>query len=339
MWKCKTCGCQNPDTCTACRMCKAASPNNTTLNFTKPGNVTPGYTERSRFGHESAPKFCGRCGRQLEPGLTVCRYCASTEESRKSHSSTKSNNSVMVIVAAAIVCIAAILLVPRLLGGYHQPSQFAQEPQTAQGPQNVQNIPTNAPEQQPQAEQSSNSKELYYAYFAEYFGWDNKLDEPMLLNATNKYNVYLADLTHDGEDEMIVVDNTMSMDGIVLTVFTCTNNSVVAIHTYESAFDPREKTFGLYESGGSTYLFICCDGMTMEGGKAYYDVVSLTSDGEHNYLLSDSYSVTLDSETTEVSDVYYSLLKKMDELKQQSYIVFDCKEDYVRQSDPATVLG
>ena len=150
MWKCKTCGCQNPDTCAACRMCKAAAPNysipnNTTSNFTKPSYTAPGYTEQNRFGHESAPKFCGRCGRQLEPGLTVCRYCAGAEESRKSHPSTKSNNNVVVIVAAAIVCIAAVLLLPRLLGGY-QPSQSVQEPQTVQEPQFEQNPP--APKQE-----------------------------------------------------------------------------------------------------------------------------------------------------------------------------------------------
>ena len=313
MWKCKTCGCQNPDTCAACRMCRAAAPYDTAQD----------NTSQRDFMWESTPKFCARCGRPLEQGQSACRYCADMEESRKSVPSTKSKSNVAVIAAVAIVCISAVLLLPRLFDA-NQQTQFAQAPQAMQ---------------EPQTEHTSSAKQLYYAYFGEHFGWDNELDEPMLLNATNKYNVYLEDLTHDGEEEMIVVDNTMDMDGIVLTVYSFKNNSVAAIHTWESAFDPREKTFGFYESAGSTYLLICSDGMTMEGGKAYYQVVSLTPDGEYTYLLSDSYSVTLNPETDDVTDEYYALIQKMEEIKQQSYILFDCKEDYVRQSDPATVLG
>ncbi len=332
MWKCKTCGCQNPDTCTACRMCGAAASNNTA-----PSGSAANETEQSGSPRENAPKFCGRCGRPLAYGQSTCQYCAGTEESKRLFQTTKSKRTVAVIAAAAIVCVAAVLLLPPLLSGNQQP-QVSQAPQTVQKPQSEQNPPANAQGQESQTEHTASAKELYYAYFDQHFGWDNERDNPMLLNATNKYNVFLADLTHDGEDEMIVVDNTMDMDGVVLTVYTCKNNSVIAINTCESEFGPREKVFGLYDSAGSTYLFICSDGMTMMGGKAYYQVVSLTPDGAYDELLSDSYSVILNPETDEVTDEYYALIEKMEEIKQQSYILFDCGEDYVRQSDPASVL-
>ena len=142
MWKCKTCGCQNPDTCTACRMCKAAAPNNTT-----PGYTAPNYNGQSSSTHESAQKFCGRCGRQLAYGQSTCRYCVGTPDRGTPLPTTKSKNNVAVIVAAAIVCVAAALLLPRLLNGNHQ-TQYAQEPQTVQEPQTEQNPPANLPEQE-----------------------------------------------------------------------------------------------------------------------------------------------------------------------------------------------
>ncbi|MEN6636457.1 MAG: hypothetical protein ABFC56_11435 [Clostridiaceae bacterium] len=325
-------------------MCKAAAPNhstpnNTTSNFTKPSYTAPGYTEQNRFGHESAPKFCGRCGRQLEPGLTVCRYCAGAEESRKSHPSTKSNNNVVVIVAAAIVCIAAVLLLPRLLGGY-QPSQSAQEPQTEQEPQNEQNLPTEAPEQQPRTEQSSRAKELYYAYFAENYGWDNKLEDPVYENATNKYNVFLADLTHDGEEEMLILDNTYGKEIINLTVFTCQNDSVVAIYTAETYFDPKGCALGIYTSEGESYLLICCYGMPFLSMTYdyYYRAMSFLPNGESFEIIHGELP-KLYSETDELPEGYYDFVDEMDQIKRQSYMLFDPRDSYIRQSDPASVLG
>jgi hypothetical protein len=267
-----------------------------------------------RFSQERAARFCGKCGRPIEPGQTSCGYCSSEEAAGKTGRVSGSKKSVAAIIAVAAVCVVAILLLlSRLLNGSQNATQSVQAPQTLEEPQTEQNP---EPDQTTQTQQPSSAKQLYYAYFAEYFGWDNKLEDPAFENATNRYNAFLADLTHDGEDEMIVLDNTYGMDGITLTVYTCRNDSVVGIYTVESTFDPRDKTLGLYENAGNAYLLVCYDGMSMFGGEAYYHAFSFTSNGDANDFLYDSFSETLDPETDEVSDDYYALLEKMEELKQ-----------------------
>lgn len=145
MWKCKTCGCQNPDACAVCRMCKAAAPNYITPSQTSSSDSPPRFTDQVLYSHESASKFCGRCGRPLEYGQSGCRYCEGSVERNKTMSSTKTKSSAVIVIASVAVCLAAILLLPRLFTG-NQRTQSVQVPQTVQEPQNEQNPP--APEQE-----------------------------------------------------------------------------------------------------------------------------------------------------------------------------------------------
>ena len=355
MWKCKTCGCQNPDTCTACRMCKAAAPNNTTPSYT-----APNHTEQSRPTRESTPRFCGRCGRLIEQGLTSCRYCASTGSAVHANPvpTPKSKPLILVMIAAAFVVLAlVVVLLQTSKGGIGL--QTVQAQTTPQGTANgvptqepsvqsappAQETPSEIPEQHPNStvpngSMSPRTKSLYYAYFDKYFGWDNKLEDPIYDNATNKYNVYFADVTHDGEAEMLILDNTYGMEGIGLTVFTCQNDSVVGIYTAETYIDPKGWAFGIYTSEGESYLLVCCYGEPFFSMMYdyYYLAMSFVPDGEPSVIiqghLPDSYS-----ETGELPQGYYDFVDEMDQIKRQSYILFDPRDSYIRQSDPATVLG
>ena len=154
MWKCKTCGCQNPDTCAACRMCKAAAPNYSTSSQTPSNYSTTRFTEHSKSSHESASKFCGRCGRPLEYGQSSCLLCEGTVERNNTQSSTTAKSNAAIVIAAVAVCLAAILLLPRLFTG-NQQAQFTQAPQTVQEPQLEQNPPAGVPGQEEVQEEKS----------------------------------------------------------------------------------------------------------------------------------------------------------------------------------------
>ena len=66
MWKCKTCGCQNPDSVTICRMCHERGESS--------GTVLPG-AEKLDSKPIKKNLFCGKCGRPLASGETTCRFC------------------------------------------------------------------------------------------------------------------------------------------------------------------------------------------------------------------------------------------------------------------------
>ncbi len=91
MWKCKTCGCQNPDSVTICRMCHESGKSSETVLpraekfVSKPmkldrfcgkcGRPLASGETTCRFCDKGAVKFCGKCGKPLASGETTCRFC------------------------------------------------------------------------------------------------------------------------------------------------------------------------------------------------------------------------------------------------------------------------
>ena len=311
MWKCKTCGCQNPDTCSVCRMCREPAP-----------QTTPGTDSEKT----SQIRFCGMCGKPLEPGQTKCRYCDSTKERPEQNRAKTGNSNLAVIISVAAICVLAV----GLLLSFSSKNGGGQS-QTAE---DVFFDQTDA------TDQTADAKQLYYDFFSRTYGWDNEKDDPYMPAYSNKYNVFLADITHDGEDEMIVVDNTKDSEGIELVIYSCSGGSVDKIYTDSSATEPRGKTFGLSSDNGLTYFVVCSDAMYVTGGEIYYRVFSLTANGNADILKENSYAVTLNPDNyDEVGEGYYVVLDEMKALKDRSTILFDCAEGYVRQSDPLEVLS
>ena len=184
---------------------------------------------------------------------------------------------------------------------------------------------------------TSNNKDLYRDFFGRFYGWDNENQYAFIINQRNKYNAFLADLTHDGTDELIVTDDTFG-DSIEITIYTVVQDEVKPIFGDISSYKPRAKVFGLYENDGSTYMLVCENDMWQDGGNCSYCVFSLTPTGEINILLHDMYVEHYDPESGEVSEAYYDFLARQDSLLRRARVLFDCDDDYVLQSDPAAVL-
>jgi hypothetical protein len=107
--------------------------------------------------------------------------------------------------------------------------------------------PTQAPTEAPRSRCRSapDNKEIYRAFFGDYFGWDNVNHYAVRTDQTNKYNAFLADLTQDGAYELIVTDDTYG-DSIELSVYTVIDGEVHRIYADESSMEPRAKIFGVY---------------------------------------------------------------------------------------------
>ena len=185
---------------------------------------------------------------------------------------------------------------------------------------------------------ASGNKEIYRAFFGDYFGWDNENHYAVRTDQTNKYNAFLADLTQDGAYEMIVTDDTYG-DSIELSVFTVIAGEVHRIYADDSSIAPRAKIFGVYLKDDKAYMLVCENNMEQTGGDCSYRVFSLNSDGTENVLIQDTYAEQFDPETSEVGDAYYDFLARQDSILQQSTILFRCEDGFLLQSSPKAVLN
>ncbi|MEA4913080.1 MAG: hypothetical protein VB061_00705 [Christensenella sp.] len=184
------------------------------------------------------------------------------------------------------------------------------------------------------------AKQLYYDYFEKKYGWDNENVDSMDPDS-NKYNVFLADLTHDGVDEMIVVDDTIySGEQVELIIYTCQNNHVDMLYFERSTRLPRGTDFGLYYTDKLTYLLVCTNAMWMTGGTVSYEVFSFSDNGEKQYLISDMYTKTKDPENYDEEDPgLYDFLHREETIINKSKILFESGSGYACQSDPKEVLS
>lgn len=100
MWKCKTCGCQNPESVMSCRMCRANKPSGTGA----PKGENPGLkTDR-------VARFCGKCGRPLMAGESTCRSCRpGVTEVTASRSKGTAFDRVRTVVRIVTISAAAIV--------------------------------------------------------------------------------------------------------------------------------------------------------------------------------------------------------------------------------------
>lgn len=183
-------------------------------------------------------------------------------------------------------------------------------------------------------------KEKYEEYFGEKYGWNNKKVDPFYGNSPNKYNVYLLDLTHDGVDEMVVLDDTVDREETVeLTVYKYTNREVKAIYSISSTKMARDKLFAFYYSGEHSYLLVSINDMWMTGGTVSYEVFSFNESNEKNILISDTYTQYINPDIWEELDSgYYDFIDRKEKVLDNSTILFDCREIFVRQSDPSIVF-
>lgn len=103
MWKCKTCGCQNPDAIISCRMCKTNKPLGTVEPRGEGPSVKPGRTAH----------YCGKCGNLLMDGETNCRFCRPgvAETAAPRRMGTSFDRVRTVIKIATISAAAAVFLV------------------------------------------------------------------------------------------------------------------------------------------------------------------------------------------------------------------------------------
>jgi hypothetical protein len=185
---------------------------------------------------------------------------------------------------------------------------------------------------------TSDNKVIYRDYFGSFYGWDNVNSYAIRADQPNKYNAFLADLTQDGAYELIVTDDTFG-DSVELTVYTVMQGEAVMIHGDISTYEPRAKTFGIYLKDDKAYMLICENNMTQTGGDCSYRVFSLTSTGEENVLIQDTYAEQFDPETGEVGDAYYDFLARQDNVLQQSTILFRSEDGFVLQSSPEALLN
>ena len=100
MWKCKTCGCQNPDTVMNCRMCRA----------NKPSGVAEPRREGPTFQPDRPARYCGKCGKPLMEGETTCRYCSpGVREPMPSRTKGTPFDRVRTVVKIATISAAAVV--------------------------------------------------------------------------------------------------------------------------------------------------------------------------------------------------------------------------------------
>lgn len=185
---------------------------------------------------------------------------------------------------------------------------------------------------------ASDNKAIYRDYFGSFYGWDNVNSYAIRADQPNKYNAFLADLTQDGAYELIVTDDTFG-DSVELSVYTVMQGEAVMIHGDISTYEPRAKTFGIYLKDDKAYMLICENNMTQTGGDCSYRVFSLTSTGEENILIQDTYAEQFDPETGEVGEAYYEFLARQESVLQQATILFRCEDGFVLQSSPEAVLN
>lgn len=228
---------------------------------------------------------------------------------------------------SVLLCFCIVLLSLALLSG----CATAPASTTAAAP-----APTKAPAFV--AAPASDNKAIYRDYFGSFYGWDNVNSYAIRADQPNKYNAFLADLTQDGAYELIVTDDTFG-DSVELTVYTVMQGEAVMIHGDISTYEPRAKTFGVYLKDDKAYMLICENNMGQSGGDCSYRVFSLTSTGEENILIQDTYAEQFDPETGEVGDAYYDFLARQDAVLQQSTILFRCDDGFVLQSSPEAVLN
>ena len=185
---------------------------------------------------------------------------------------------------------------------------------------------------------ASDNKEIYRAFFGDFFGWDNENAYAIRTDQTNKYNAFLADLTQDGAYELIVTDDTFG-DSVELTVYTVEQGKAIMLYGDISSYEPRAKTFGIYLKDDKAYMLICENNMEQTGGDCSYRVFSLTSTGEENVILQDTYAEQFNPETGEVGDAYYDFLARQESVLQQATILFRSEDGFVLQSSPEALLN
>ena len=131
MWKCKVCGCQNPDVVLSCRMCRAGKPSDTVKR------VNEGAPAKS----DRVARYCGKCGKPLVEGETICRYCASgiikPADFRKKGASFDRVRSVVKIVtisAAAVVFLVGVATVTGMISPVYTSDIMQSESTSAENP-------------------------------------------------------------------------------------------------------------------------------------------------------------------------------------------------------------
>lgn len=284
--------------------------------------------------------FCKKCGRKTEGNEKFCTECGNSFQEdpiSREPTRTKKNIKMYGITLAIVVGVTVIMstgyyfLLNNNNGHKNAASNQADTIASSTATCNIDSTNVFADDE---------VKQKYRKFFGEKYGWENKKANPCFGNAPNKYNVFLADLTHDGIDEMIVLDDTVDDEQAVeLTVYSYCDREINKIYSNSSTKMPRDKLFGLYNDDGLIYLLVCIDDMWMNGGNVSYEVFSLSETGSKKNLTSETYSQTLDpNKCEELGSGYYDFIDRKEEILRETIILFDCCEIYVRQSDPNIAL-
>ncbi len=320
---CKYCGERLPEGSRFCRNCgRVASSNGNAMqsngqssNLRISGSLGGGTREENRTDRQTCPY----CGARIAQGAAFCAACgqrlASQGESREPEPGPerprKRRGGVWGIVAlGAVVLLAAALLLGRHLTREPKPQEtVAPEDGTLAG----ETTPTDLPEPTPgiSAEQA---RALYETYFWKEF-------------STNDL-ACMADVTHDGVDELIVVhfcdEEGERIEGYVFTI------------------DEKEQVKGIYSKVGSAfhvggyfnwYIREGDSGFILGSEEGYWN----TGHGEltfHEYYLTqdgavqDISSVSVNSEdyVTEggISDAFDRYTEREAQVKGQMYTLYCC---------------
>lgn len=131
MWKCKTCGCQNPDPVMSCRMCRAS----------KSSGVAEPRRERPVFKTDRVERYCGKCGKPLMEDETTCRYCrpgvtepATYRMKGTSFDRVRSVVKIATISAAAVVFLVGVAAVSGMISPMYTSDIMQPESTSAENP-------------------------------------------------------------------------------------------------------------------------------------------------------------------------------------------------------------
>lgn len=131
MWKCKVCGCKNPDTVLNCRMCRDG----------KPSGTSEPKIESSRFKPDRVARFCGKCGKPLADGETSCRNCTpgiskpvDFWKKGASFDRVRSAVKIVTISAAAVVFLVGAVTVTGMISPVHTNDTMHPESTSAPSP-------------------------------------------------------------------------------------------------------------------------------------------------------------------------------------------------------------
>lgn len=305
MWKCKTCGCQNPDAVMNCRMCRANKLS---------GTAEPGR-EGSGLKTNRVARYCGKCGKPLMDGETICRYCrpdntesTSTRTKGSSFDHVRTAIKIATISAAAIVFLVGAAALTGMISPVH--ANGVSQAETTPGEEAGSNAPT---AEAPIVNEGNNGADMT-ADDGQETGTDQETppaqqtEQPKTNVTYTDARVYVSSATLDSQANEILVDAYITHDNAVVfsesEYQTILANGSVDLLTGKSGELKSERYYVLNDSnfyygasinpdpGGEAYVFDE-DDQIIEYGRDTRQILKVDSIPYENYYKNQGWDYVL----------------------------------------------